>query len=303
MISDIRTVFHPFITIPTSLSPIFQTHAEIVSNRKIGPGLYWMDLLAPDIAEHANPGHFVHLVVSHISSESHRPVWMQYTPLLRRPFSIAERNTKSGVFGLIYRIVGGGTEILAERRPGECLDVLGPLGRPFEPITAERPAVMIAGGVGVAPFFFLAQEAIRTGRVNPESMTVLFGAATAELLNGAEKFRDMNVPTLLATDDGSRGFHGYVTAMLEDLLRDEPHRCAYIYACGPTPMMKRSQLLATQAGRPGQLSLEGIMPCGVGVCMACVVACRRSSAPNDPPRYERVCHAGPVFDIQEVVLP
>ena len=287
------------MTTQTSETPIFQVQADVVVNREIGPGLYWMDLFAPDITRHAEPGHFVHLVVSDTSSGSHRPAWLQHTPLLRRPLSIATRDSESGVLGLIYRVVGGGTEILAMRRSGEVLDVLGPLGRAFEPVTSERPSVMIAGGVGIAPFFFLAHEAIRSGSAQPEDMKVLFGAATAELLSGAEKFSEMGVSVSLATDDGSRGFHGFVTTLLEDMLRDEPDRCAYLYACGPTPMMKRCQTIAKEAGKPGQLSLEGIMPCGVGVCMACVVPCTGAEGQY---RYERVCYTGPVFDMQEVVL-
>lgn len=284
-------------------TPIFQVKAEILANRLIGPGLYWIDLLAPDIVRHASPGHFVHLVVSDVSPDSRRPAWMRYTPLLRRPFSIAERDRDRGAFGLIYRVVGGGTEMLAGRKPGESIDVLGPLGCPFEPVMPGRPAMMVAGGVGVAPFFFLAQEAIHAGRVRPAEMTVLFGAATAGLLGGEEKFREMGVRVLLATDDGSRGFHGLVTEPLERLLREEPERCACLYACGPTPMMKRCQTLARQARIPGQLSLEGIMPCGVGVCMACVVPCKKPEHPEDQTAYERVCVAGPVFDIREVTLP
>jgi dihydroorotate dehydrogenase electron transfer subunit len=284
-------------------TPIFQVTADIVSNRRIGPALYWIDLHAPDVVRHAAPGQFVHLTVSDTSPGSHRPAWMQHTPLLRRPFSIAACDPARGVFGLIYRVVGGGTDVLAGRRSGEHLDVIGPLGRPFEPVRSGRPVVMIAGGVGVAPFFYLAQEALRTGRATSGDMLVLFGAATAGLLSGEEKFRAMDVPVLLATDDGSAGHPGFVTELLEKVLREEPDRCAFLYACGPTPMMRRSQTLAGTAGVPGQVSLEGIMPCGVGVCMACVVPCRRPGRPEEPPRYERVCDAGPVFDIHEVVFP
>lgn len=283
-------------------TPIFQVAAEIISNREIGPDLYWIDLLAPDITAHASPGHFVHLIVSDTSQDSYRQTWLRHTPLLRRPFSIAERDPDQGIFGLIYRVVGGGTEILAARRPGEKVDVLGPLGQTFAPIHAGHPVVMVAGGVGVAPFLSLVQETIRAGQATPEDMTVLFGGATAGLLSGEEKFREKGVETLLATDDGSRGHHGFVTGLLEDLIEQEPHRCTYLYACGPTPMMRIAQRMAIDAGIPGQVSLEGIMPCGVGVCMACVVPCTRPDDPEAGMRYERVCYAGPVFDLREVEL-
>ena len=285
-----------------STIPICQSDAVILSNREIGPGLFWIDLLAPDITRHALPGHFVHLVVSDVSEDSSRQVWLRHTPLLRRPFSIAERDPDNGVFGLIYRIVGGGTEILATRRSGERVNVLGPLGRALEPMQPGRPSFMVAGGVGVAPFLSLAQETVRDGRARPEEMTVLFGAATAGLLSGEEKFRRLGLNVKLATDDGSAGYHGLVTSLLEQELDRSPNGCAYLYACGPTPMMRRCQEIARDEGIAGQVSLEGIMPCGVGVCMACVVPCVSPGDGSSPRRYERVCDTGPVFDMQEVVL-
>jgi len=285
-----------------STIPICQCDAEILSNRQIGPGLYWIDLLAPDISHHAQPGHFVHLIASDVSKDSSRQTWLRHTPLLRRPFSIAERDPEKGVFGLIYRIVGGGTEVLATRREGELVDLLGPLGRTFEPVRAGRPVIMVAGGVGVAPFLSLVQETVRDGRSDPAEMTVLFGAATAGLLSGEEKFRQLGVDVKLATDDGTTGHHGLVTDMLERELARSPRQCAYLYACGPTPMMRRCQAIAREAGIDGQVSLEGIMPCGVGVCMACVVPCVVPGDRSSPRRYERVCDTGPVFDMKEVVL-
>ena len=285
-----------------STIPICQYDAEILSNRQIGPGLYWIDLLAPDITRHTQPGQFVHLIASEVSRDSSRQTWLRHTPLLRRPFSIAERDPEKGVFGLIYRIVGGGTEVLATRREGERVDVLGPLGRTLEPVRAGRPAIMVAGGVGVAPFLSLAQETVRDGRLDPAEMTVLFGAATAGLLSGEEKFRQLGVGVKLATDDGTKGHHGLVTDLLERELAHSPQQCAYLYACGPTPMMRRCQEIAREAGIDGQVSLEGIMPCGVGVCMACVVPCVVPGDRSSPRRYERVCDTGPVFDMEEVVL-
>ena len=285
-----------------STIPICQYDAEVLSNREIGPGLYWIDLLAPDITRHALPGHFVHLIASDVSKESSRQTWLRHTPLLRRPFSIAERDPEKGVFGLIYRVVGGGTEILAMRRAGERVDVLGPLGSTLEPVRAGRPVIMVAGGVGVAPFLSLAQETVRDGRTDPAEMTVLFGAATAGLLSGEEKFRRLGLRVKLATDDGTTGYHGLVTDLLERELAGASRRRAYLYACGPTPMMRRCQEIAREAGIGGQVSLEGIMPCGVGVCMACVVPCVVPGDRSSPRRYERVCDTGPVFDMEEVVL-
>jgi len=201
---------------------------------------------------------------------------------------------------LIYRVLGGGTEILSQRAVGQTIDVLGPMGRTFEPIAGGRPTCIVAGGVGIAPFFFLVKEGLSAGDVEPDDVAVFFGASTGTLLSGEEKLRNMGVTIQLATDDGSRGHKGFVSELLTRALQEKPESCAYIYACGPTPMMRGVQDIARDWSRPGQVSLEGIMPCGVGVCMACVVACR--SKDDEGTRYERVCHSGPVFDIQEVVL-
>ena len=288
------------MTDSNQIEPIFQTKAEIVDNRELASGLYWMDLLAPDIVAHARPGQFVHIVVSDTTDHGHRSAWLRHTPLLRRPFSVAEIDVDTGVLGIIYRVLGGGTEVLAGRKSGEFIDVLGPMGATFEPIVEGRSALMVAGGVGIAPFFFLVQEAMRSGSVNPESISVFFGASSADLLSGHEKLKKHGINLSLATDDGSLGHKGFVTELLIEELNHRPERCDFLYACGPTPMMKGTQTIAGNFNRPGQVSLEGIMPCGVGVCMACVVPCRKPG--SDVYRYERVCHNGPVFDIQEVIF-
>ena len=285
-----------------STIPIIQHSAEILSNREIGPGLYWIDLLAPDITSHALPGHFVHLIASDVAKNSNRQTWLRHTPLLRRPFSIAERDPEKGVFGLIYRVVGGGTEILSRRCDGEFIDVIGPLGRPLAPVRRGGSVIIVAGGVGVAPFLSLAQETVRNVTANPEDITVLFGAATLDLLSGEEKFRQLGITVKLATDDGSSGYKGLVTDLLEEELTASSRECKYLYACGPTLMMRRCQEIAREEEIDGQVSLEGIMPCGVGVCMACVIPCVVPKDRSSELHYERVCDTGPVFDIQEVVL-
>tara|TARA_B100000029_G_scaffold516824_1_gene635315 strand:- start:26749 stop:27609 length:861 start_codon:yes stop_codon:yes gene_type:complete len=282
--------------------PIIQHSAEILSNREIGPGLYWIDLLSPEITSHAKPGHFVHLITSNLSKNRTYPAYLSHTPLLRRPFSVAERDPETGVIGLIYRVVGGGTEVLAMRPTGEYVDLIGPLGRPLKQVEKGKSVIMVAGGVGVAPFLSLVQETIRTKQATNDKITVLFGAANAGLLSGEEKFRDLGVNVKLATDDGSMGYHGLVTDLLIKEIGGSSQPFSFIYSCGPTSMMRLCQKIAREVGIPGQVSLEGIMPCGVGVCMACVVPCINPEDQSKQQFYERVCDKGPVFDINEVVF-
>jgi dihydroorotate dehydrogenase electron transfer subunit len=242
-----------------------------------------MTLEAPAIARAARPGQFVMLQV-HQGRD----------PLLRRPMSVcrvpgaARRSVQ-----ILYKVVGEGTRLLSRQPIGARLATLGPLGNGFRPTPAARGAraprpLLVAGGIGIAIFPFLA-EALRSRGARP---LLLFGARTARDLVGLALFRPRGVSARLATEDGSRGTKGFVTALLDPLLRGNGPRPA-IYACGPTPMLRAVAALAIERGAPCQLALESQMPCGIGVCLGCVVACRGGA---DGTLYRRVCTDGPVFE-------
>lgn len=245
-------------------------------------------LHAPDIARGAEPGQFVHLLCAAGG----------YDPLLRRPFSIHFADPEAGKMILVYEIRGRGTRALSERKPGEVVDVLGPLGRGFSvPETDDgRPFLLIGGGIGVVPLYFAARRLEE--RLGSDRVTFITGARTADLILCQPEFKKHCRDYHVCTDDGSAGFHGFVTGRMCQCL-DGQELCAppIIYACGPTPMLKAVSKLALEHDCDCQVSVEAKMACGVGACLSCVIKVRD----GDSFKYVRSCREGPVFDAGEVI--
>ncbi len=246
---------------------------------------------APEIAQAANPGQFVHVLCGG-----------SYDPLLRRPFSIYQADPESGKVAILYEIRGRGTALLAEKRPGEALDVLGPLGNGFRlPISGDRSVLLVGGGIGAPPLYFLAQKIGE--KVGRNCMAYHMGAQTRDKHVCMEDFQglcegfDVQKKYFTATDDGSCGHHGFVTQTLKEHFAEVSWTVPIVYACGPIPMLKAVAGLAQEYGAECQVSLEAKMACGVGACMGCVIKVKD----GDGFRYVRVCHEGPVFDAAEVV--
>jgi dihydroorotate dehydrogenase electron transfer subunit len=262
--------------------------AVVVSNTHLSSDYNVLALAAPAVASQAQPGQFV-MVKPGVSDD----------PLLRRPFSVFEvqRDDTRQVsgFSLLNKQIGVTTRMLFTLKPGDRIQCLGPLGRPFS--VAERPARawMVAGGVGLAPFATLA-AALRDRDIET---TLFYGARSADELFHLDGFRRLGVSLELATDDGSRGHHGNVTVPL-GLALQATNRAAPIrvYACGPTPMMRAVTELTASHGRATEVSLEQVMGCGLGGCYSCVVPVRRD---HGPAHYVRSCIDGPVFDGRTVV--
>jgi dihydroorotate dehydrogenase electron transfer subunit len=181
----------------------FQETAKILRHDPLGPGLLRLTLHAPDIAAGASPGQFVNLRVSE-----------RIVPLLRRPFSLAGFDRDGGTVTIIYQVVGEGTRLLSECRPGQTLSLLGPLGRGF-PLEGSSPLILVGGGVGAAPLIAAAQAACRSGR----SVSALIGARTAEALIGEDAMVKAGVKVQVCTDDGSRGIKGFPTDLLDEAIR------------------------------------------------------------------------------------
>jgi len=254
----------------------FQLSARILSQKKIA-GNYWhCELAAPLIAKNAWPGQFINIRVNDT-----------YDPLLRRPLSI--HGVNGARIKILYKVVGKATEILARKKKGELLDIIGPLGNGFacgKRKTENGKQILVAGGMGVAPLVFLA------GRLRKTTLQVLIGARTKEELLCVNDFRKAGCPVSIATDDGSAGFKGRVSDLLKQLLQESQSRPQTIYACGPRPMLKAVADIANERGIPGQLSLEEHMSCGIGACLGCVVETKGG--------LKRVCKEGPVFAAKEL---
>lgn len=250
------------LTGPTKI----RTFAAVVASEYLTDDIVRLVLDTPEIARQAQPGHFV--AVRAGSTES---------PLLRRPFSIAGSDGQ-GRIDLIFRVVGVGTTLLAAKRPGETLDVIGPLGHPFE-IHDDRPAVLVAGGLGIPPIAFLA----RVLRERGVPATLYYGVQTKAELAVLDDLAEYVERLVTSTDDGSTGHHGLISEVVEREVRGD----CRLYGCGPRPLLDILICLARERSIPAQLSFEQQMACGVGACMGCSIATAHG--------YQRVCTDGPVF--------
>lgn len=246
---------------------------EIISNCCLG-GPYWeMTAYLPMVAAEARPGQFVHVRCSD-------GPW----PLLRRPFSLFAVDREAGEIRLLYQVKGVGTLALTRKRPGEELDVIGPLGHGFPLEPGLRNVWLVAGGMGMVPLYFLAREAVASG----VTCSVFLGAATAGGLLHLELWEDVATGFAVATEDGTYGYKGVVTDLVEAALQRE--KPGVIYACGPVGMVRRLALAAATAGAAGYASLESRMACGVGACQGCAVRFKDGG-------YRLVCRDGPVFSL------
>jgi len=195
-------------------------------------------------------------------------------PLLRRPFSVANFGD---TIDFIYRVIGEGTKILSQKKPGDFLDLLGPLGNSFS-INSTKRLILVGGGIGVVPLVYLKSVIENKYKLKCESY---FGFNSKD-----EIFVES---TNVSTIDGSFGFRGTALEMIQEDLSDN----ALIYACGPLPMLKKLALLGFEYGYGMQVSLESRMACGIGVCLGCVVETIGGN-------FKRVCVEGPVFDYEEI---
>jgi dihydroorotate dehydrogenase electron transfer subunit len=237
----------------------------------------------PEVAHAARAGQFV-MIKAGVSAD----------PPLRRPFSILRVDRREETFSLFLKTIGAGTRALAELRPGETAQCLGPLGRPFSaPLPGLEP-LLVAGGYGIAPFRLFCEELLAHGR----RARVFYGGRTAADLQVREPFAEMGIPLVASTDDGSFGHRGRVTEPLEAHLDEQPGK-AQLYACGPDAMLRAVARVAERRGLPAEVSLDPWMGCGVGTCLGCVVWIQGPQEPR--PRYRCACTEGPVFDAAEVV--
>jgi len=215
--------------------------------------------------------------------------------LLRRPYSVCGLpgtfdDRPADAVQLLIKVVGKGTALLAALKPGAEIHVLGPLGRGFEapPSAAVRP-VIVAGGIGSAPFPALLASLRDSGGLRPR---MFYGSRTAGDLPLLDWFRE-RTDLDVTTNDGSLERRGLVTEPLTEYLDGEDPSSVKLYVCGPDPMLRAVARLALERGLDCELSLEAHMACGFGVCLGCVVPTRRPG--SDEIGYDRVCVEGPVM--------
>ena len=264
---------------------IFSGTVPLLEQRDLGHDNFLAVFDAPQVGASAGPAQFVMLRASEGAD-----------PLLGRPFSVARVGTgpNGATVEVLYKVVGRGTGLLAGLAPGALVAMVGPLGNPFpQPHDPAAPVFMVAGGIGIAPFPFLATRLLAAG-TRPR---LLYGARSRDDLV-ARDLIPAEVPTDVATDDGSEGHAGFVTELLDrDLaaLPENQRRQAMVYVCGPSPMMAATDKVIVRHGASGSLSLESFMGCGFGVCLSCVVPLiGRTDG------YARICVDGPTFAAGQV---
>ena len=212
----------------------------------------------------------------------------------RRAMSVAGIKPRQREVEIIFKVLGRGTTLLSQFARGDTVDILGPLGVPFTVPRKSERVIMVAGGVGFPPLFFLATELIRKG-FDARRIEYFYGGRSAIDLVERKRIKNLGVNFHPYTDDGTLGGKGLVTPPVERFVEDHRAEKMRIYGCGPELMLKATDEIGRRFGIPGQLSLEAPMPCGIGICLGCVV-------PLTAGGYARVCCDGPVFDIGEVKL-
>lgn len=256
---------------------VWQGEVTVESVTAVAPGYFTLTFSQPAIAAAAAPGLFVNVQVP--APEL----------CLRRPISFYA--VEGSAVSLMVGVHGRGTAALAEARPGDRLDVMGPLGgRALSLEPGARRVALVGGGVGVPPLRFLAARC----QDGPE-LVAFIGAREQERLLCLDDFAALGAEVVASTDDGSQGFHGTAVAALESYLERE--QVEQIVACGPTPMMRAAAELAMARGIPCQVCLEARMACALGACLSCVVETTEAGWR----KYQRVCTEGPVFDACNVV--
>lgn len=254
-------------------------NTRVAAHDALGEAYRMVVLDAPRIAGDVQPGQFVHLKVPQLDGA-----------VLRRPFSVFK--AEDGRLSIVYKTVGRGTRAMAGLRPGDAVSVMGPLGRGFPMDRTGTLPVLVAGGYGMAPLYFLARRLGVKGRV------FVGGRTAGDILCQAD-FEALGWPVSVTTEDGSLGAAGLVTAALDAWLAERPAGgpAPEFYACGPDGLLRAVAQRALAAGQTAWLSMDRRMGCGIGACLACVIRVRRDAVES----WQRVCRDGPVFEAREVV--
>jgi dihydroorotate dehydrogenase electron transfer subunit len=273
-----------------SILKFFQGIAPVIENIRLARLTYRIRLRCPELARTIRPGQFIMIRLPESTD-----------PLLGRPFALYdtildETDLPTGL-DVVYLVVGKLTGLLAERKPGDGVEVWGPLGNGFPDLSGLDHVGLVAGGIGQTPFLAYIRELLgsrgyggRSPHPSVQRVSFYYGVRSADFLAGVEDFQAAGALVHLATDDGSFGFKGFVTQLLE-----QHERPQHLVGCGPGPMMTALAELARRWNLPCHLSLETPMACGIGVCFSCVTKIKmpESQAGWD---YRRVCVDGPVFD-------
>ncbi|MBQ9079093.1 MAG: dihydroorotate dehydrogenase electron transfer subunit [Ruminococcus sp.] len=246
----------------------------IAEKSAIARNIYSFTISCPEIAQVAVPGQFVHIRIGSFT--------------LRRPISICGIDPIKGTLRIVFEIRGEGTSAIADLNKGDVIDMLAPLGHGFTVNPDFKKVILIGGGIGTPPMLPLA-------KAYGEKAVAISGFRNASAVILQEDFAAAGAETILCTDDGSAGIHGFVTQPLEELVGNGGVDA--VFACGPTPMLKRITEICKENSVYCEISLEERMACGIGACLGCACKTKR----NDEEYFAHVCKDGPVFKAEEVL--
>jgi len=263
------------------MKTIVAENCIIIKKVPMGGDICYFELGPFSKVKSIKPGQFVHVQIPCCNV------------FFRRAFSVYDVDTEAGTLGILFKMFGRGTEAMAEKKKGDRLNILGPLGNGFRIPSKKESIILAAGGIGMPPLYMLTKTLINKG-YSKEKIFFFYGAMSKSDLADTKRIKKLGVKVYLSTDDGSAGFGGFVTDAIKKELPNINGR-RRLYACGPEGMLKAANEFALDLQIPGQLSLEAPMPCGIGICLGCIKPLVKGG-------NTRVCREGPVYDIGEVVL-
>jgi len=280
---------------------IYLESAQVLSQQAYDGDQYVLRVQAADCAAAARAGQFAHLSCDPMLA-------------MRRPVSIMRTDARQGWVDFLYKAVGQGTSLLAQRMPGENISVLGPIGQAFAADPGKPRSLLLGGGVGMPPMIFLAEQLKRQAGRQPlvllgsevpfpfrqQPSRILAPGIPDGVIAAMPLLEDWGVPCRLASLQGYAGcYDGYITELARgwlDSLDDRQRSEVEIFACGPHPMLEASARLARDYDLPCQVSVEEFMACAVGGCAGCVIEVQTEQGPA----MKRVCVDGPVFNAYSI---
>ncbi len=254
---------------------------EILNKKSPASDLHLLTLGPFSKAASIKPGQFVHIKINNSDI------------LFRRAFSVFDTDPKNNTLSILFKVYGRMTTRMAKTRKGDMLDIMGPLGNSFALPSRHEISLLAGGGIGLPPIYFLAKRMIEKGH-DRKSITIFYGGKTKSELVELPRLKRLGVNLVCTTDDGSYGMKGFVSDAIRQSIAGKNNKFR-IYACGPHGMLKAIDTLAQKSNIPGQISLEAPMPCGIGICLGCIVPLKAGG-------YSRVCREGPIYNIGEVML-
>ena len=252
---------------------MYIVNAPVEEVRKIQPGIFLLKAHCPQIANDIKPGQFCNIKVSITTS-----------PLLRRPFSVCDVDGEFIYF--MFNVHGEGTELLSKKEYGEMIDILGPLGNGFDLTGDYETAVIVAGGLGAAPFPLFTKRLSKSKNV----ISFLGGRSKSDIITYG--FKNIHA----ATDDGSEGFKGTVIELMNEKIDILKNSNIKVFSCGPNPMLKALKEFCLENNFEALASTECAMACGFGICQGCPIES------SEDHKYYLVCKDGPVFDVRDIRL-